>query len=47
MRKKSKKILAAALATILIWNACEWQPQALGAGLLHKIEDETGADDTA
>ena len=47
MRKKSKKILAAALAAILIWNTCEWQPQALAAGLLHQIEEETGADDTA
>ena len=47
MRKKSKKILAAALAAILIWNTCEWQPQALAAGLLHRIEEETGADDTA
>ena len=46
MRKKSKKILAAALAAILIWNTCEWQPQALAAGLLHQIEEETGADDT-
>ena len=42
MRKKSKKILAAALAAILIWNTCEWQPQALAAGFLHRIEDETG-----
>ncbi len=47
MRKKPKKILAAALAAILIWNTCEWQPQALAAGLLHQIEEETGADDTA
>ena len=47
MRKKSKKILAAALAAILIWNTCGWQPQALAAGSLQRIEDETGADDTA
>lgn len=47
MRKKSKKILAAALAAISIWNTCEWKPQALAAGLLHRIEEETGADDTA
>ena len=47
MRKKSKRILAAALSAILIWNTCEWQPQALAAGLLHQIEDETGEDDTA
>ena len=46
MRKKSKKILAAALSAILIWNTCEWQPQALAAGSLQRIEDETGADDT-
>ena len=47
MRKKSKKILAAALAAILIWNTSEWQPQALAAGSLHRIEEETGADGTA
>ena len=47
MRKKSKKILAAALAAILIWNTCGWQPQALAAGSQQRIEDETGADDTA
>ena len=47
MRKKSKKILAAALAAILIWNTCEWQPQALAAGLLPRIEEETGAEGTA
>ena len=47
MRKKSKKLLAAALAAILIWNTCGWQPQALAAGSLQRIEDETGADDTA
>ena len=46
MRKKSKRILAAALSAILIWNTCEWQPQALAAGSLQRIEDETGADDT-
>ena len=47
MRKKSKKILAAALAAILIWNTCGWQPQALAAGSQQRIEDETGADGTA
>ena len=47
MRKKSKRILAAALSAILIWNTCEWQPQALAAGLLQRIGAETGADDTA
>ena len=47
MRKKPKKILAAVLAAILIWNTCEWQPQALAAGSLHRIEEETGADGTA
>ena len=47
MRKKSKRILAAALSAILIWNTCEWQPQAMAAGSLQRIEDETGADDTA
>ena len=47
MRKKPKRILAAALAAILIWNTCEWQPQALAAGSLQRIGAETGADDTA
>ena len=47
MRKKSKRILAAALSAILIWNTCEWQPQAMAAGLLQRIGAETGADDTA
>lgn len=47
MRKKSKRILAAALSAILIWNTCEWQPQALAAGSLRRIGAETEADDTA
>ena len=47
MRKKSKRILAAALSAILIWNTCEWQPQALAAGSLHRIGVLTEADDTA
>ena len=47
MRKKSKRILAAALSAILIWNTCEWQPQAMAAGSLQRIGAETGADDTA
>ena len=47
MRKKSKRILAAALSAILIWNTCEWQPQALAAGSLQRIGAETGEDDTA
>ena len=47
MRKKSKRILAAALSAILIWNTCEWQPQALAAGSLQWIGAETGEDDTA
>ena len=47
MRKKSKRILAAALSAILIWNTCEWQPQALAAGSLQRIGAETEADDTA
>lgn len=45
--KKSKRILAAALSAILIWNTCEWQPQALAAGSLQRIGAETGEDDTA
>lgn len=47
MRKKSKRILAAALSAILIWNTCEWQPQALAAGSLQRIGVETESDDTA
>ena len=47
MRKKSKRILAAALSAILIWNTCEWQPQAMAAGSLQRIVAETEADDTA
>lgn len=47
MRKKSKRILTAALSAILIWNTCEWQPQALAAGSLHRTGAETEADDTA
>ena len=47
MRKKSKRILAAALSAILIWNTCEWQPQALAADSLQQIGAETEADDTA
>ena len=47
MRKKSKRILAAALSAILIWNTCEWQPQAMAAGSLQRIGAETGEDDTA
>ena len=47
MRKKAKRILAAALSAILIWNTCEWQPQALAAGSLQRIGAETEADDTA
>ena len=46
MRKKSKRILAAALSAILIWNTCEWQPQALAADSLQQIGAETEADDT-
>ena len=47
MRKKSKRILAAALSAILIWNTCDWQPQALAADSLQRIGAETEADDTA
>lgn len=47
MRKNSKRILAAALSAILIWNTCEWQPQALAADSLQQIGAETEADDTA
>ena len=47
MRKKSKRVLAAALSAVLIWNTCEWQPQALAAGSLQRIGVETEPDDTA
>ena len=47
MRKQSKRILAAALSAILIWNTCGWQPQALAADSLQRIGAETEADDTA
>ena len=47
MRKKSKRILAATLSAILIWNTCGWQPQALAADSLQRIGAETEADDTA
>ena len=47
MRKKSKRVLAAALSAILIWNTCDWQPQALAADSLQRIGAETEADDTA
>lgn len=47
MRKKSKRILAAVLSAILIWNTCGWQPQALAADSLQRIGAETEADDTA
>ena len=47
MRKKSKRILAAALSAILIWNTCGWQPQALAADSPQRIGAETEADDTA
>ena len=47
MRKKSKRILAAALSAILIWNTCDWQPQALAADSLQRIGAEKEADDTA
>ena len=47
MRKKSKRILAAAMSAILIWNTCGWQPQALAAYSLQRIGAETEADDTA
>lgn len=47
MRKNSKRILAAVMSAILIWNTCGWQPQALAADSLQRIGAETEADDTA
>ena len=38
MKKKYKRALAAALATVMIWNTCDWHPQALAGSSVQYIE---------
>ena len=37
MKKTYKRILAATLASILVWNTCEWQPRALAGSKVYQI----------
>lgn len=39
MRKQYKRILASAMAAILIWNTCGWQVPALAASVVYQIEE--------
>ena len=39
MKKKYKRALAAALATVMIWNTCDWHPQALAGSSVQYIEE--------
>ncbi len=39
MKKTYKRILAATLASILVWNTCEWQPRALAGSRIYLIEE--------
>ena len=39
MKKTYKRILAATLASILVWNTCEWQPRALAGSKGYQIEE--------
>ena len=39
MKKTYKRILAATLASILVWNTCEWQPRALAGSKVYQIEE--------
>ena len=39
MKKKYKRALAAALATVMIWNTCDWHPQALAGSAVQYIEE--------
>ena len=39
MKKTYKRILAATLASILVWNTCEWQPRALAGSKIYQIEE--------
>lgn len=37
MKKQYKRILASAMAAILIWNSCGWQLPALAAGVVYQV----------
>ena len=39
MKKKYKRALAAALAAVMIWNTCNWHPQALAGSSVQYIEE--------
>lgn len=39
MKKKYKRALAAALAAVMIWNTCDWHPQALAGSSVQYIEE--------
>ena len=39
MKKTYKRILAATLASILVWNTCEWQPRAPAGSKVYQIEE--------
>lgn len=39
MKKKYKRALAAALATVMIWNTCDWHPQVLAGSSVQYIEE--------
>ena len=39
MRKQCKRILASAMAAILIWNTCGWQVPALAASVVYLVEE--------
>ena len=42
MKKTYKRILAATLASVLVWNTCEWQPRALAGSKIYQIEEVKG-----
>lgn len=37
MRKQYKRVLASAMAAILIWNTCGWQVPALAASVVYQV----------
>ena len=39
MKKKYTRALAAALAAVMIWNTCDWHPQALAGSSVQYIEE--------
>lgn len=39
MRKQYKRILASAMAAILIWNTCGWQVPAFAASVVYQVEE--------